>query len=538
MSECKYDAFISYRRSDGSAVARWLRRQLEGFKLPKPLRKKFGRKLRLYLDTAYERGTSDFYENSIKPALLASRYLIVVATPHAKLRKAGVEDWIQREIADFSAGPNGRNVVAVRGAGGFDDALPADLERRFPNIEIVDLRGAGRFWYLNPVRATRLSAEKLKLIAPLLNIPPEEMPKLSQEEDKRQQIRLGTTAGAAMGVFAAVSGLSVFALNSRNQATRALEDSMFATGSMVLMSKRLTPVSGSADERWRRLLINQGCDLIDKLSLGSGVSPQIEEQVTCRLERALARERLDEHQQARRLYADAIRLATARHRQKGRSGAGEQLLEARLAFVRYLSRTKDGKAATAELKRMRDDARRLAKQHKGRDAFLQSEAEALGRLGNIYVKSRRRAQAADAFIAAANLVTRTIENTFGKKNPRTVAWLTRLRRRAAKEKIGLNEADAAHEQMLRSLKAREFIDEDAVPAYLEKEFAMTEAMLFLFERRRGRSDAARSARSAALAAITRITKSQSASPGTKRTAARLKAWIEKMSKGMQTGSAQ
>jgi hypothetical protein len=83
-----YDAFISYRRSDGSNVARWLRRQLEAFRVPRPLRERFGRQLRVYIDTAYERGTSDFYEHKIKPALLGSRFLLVVATPDA-MRHAG-----------------------------------------------------------------------------------------------------------------------------------------------------------------------------------------------------------------------------------------------------------------------------------------------------------------------------------------------------------------------------------------------------------------------------------------------------------------
>jgi len=101
-----YDAFISYRRSDGSRVARWLRRELESFRPPRALRDRFGRKLAIYLDTAYERGTSDFYEQSILPALLNSRYLIVIATPEAVGLSAGSDDWIAREIADFSSGPN------------------------------------------------------------------------------------------------------------------------------------------------------------------------------------------------------------------------------------------------------------------------------------------------------------------------------------------------------------------------------------------------------------------------------------------------
>jgi hypothetical protein len=95
MLEFNYDAFISYRRSDGMAVARWLRPALVGYRLPKAFRGKYGSKLSVYLDTAYERATSDFYQLNIKPALLSSRFLIVVATPDATRRPGGMEDWIE-----------------------------------------------------------------------------------------------------------------------------------------------------------------------------------------------------------------------------------------------------------------------------------------------------------------------------------------------------------------------------------------------------------------------------------------------------------
>src|SRR5262249_55147579 len=157
-----------------------------------------------------------FYEQSIRPALLSSRYLIVIATPEAVRLSASPDDWIAREVSDFSSGHNAANVIAVRGAGEFDDPLPAGLDRRFAHIEIVDLRGAGRLWYLNPSRAARLTSEKVKIIAPLLDIPHEEMPRLRQEDEKRQQSRLGIIAGVTAGVLVAVSALSVFALQSRN----------------------------------------------------------------------------------------------------------------------------------------------------------------------------------------------------------------------------------------------------------------------------------------------------------------------------------
>ncbi|WPP04216.1 hypothetical protein [Methylocella tundrae] len=87
-----------------------MRRQIEVFKSPRSLRERFGHKLRIFLDTAYERGTSDFYEQSIKPALLSPRYL-VVATPDAVSRVGGIrrgatDEWLRPTLvaAAFDAG--------------------------------------------------------------------------------------------------------------------------------------------------------------------------------------------------------------------------------------------------------------------------------------------------------------------------------------------------------------------------------------------------------------------------------------------------
>ena len=206
MSAFQYDAFISYRRSDGSRIAGWLRRELQQFRPPRRLSARLDRPFRVYLDTAYERGSIDFYQRTIQPALMASRHLIVLATPDAVQRAGHAEDWIRREIDDFTAGQYAENVIVVRAAGEFDGPLPANLAERFPNVQIVDLRGAGRVWYLNPLRAPRFAAEKLKIIAPMLDLAPDEMPVLRQEEERKQQTRLGNLAGAATDHIDAYSG--------------------------------------------------------------------------------------------------------------------------------------------------------------------------------------------------------------------------------------------------------------------------------------------------------------------------------------------
>jgi hypothetical protein len=378
MGEFQYDAFVSYRRSDGTKVARWIRRELESYRAPRSLRDRFERKLRVYLDTAYESGTSDFYEHNIKPALLASRFFLIVATP-AALRRPGAaagEDWIEREVQDFTSGPNANNVIAIRAAGEFDDPLPADLHHRFPNIEIIDLRGAGRLWFLHPTRAARLASEKLKLVAPLLGLPPQEMPRLRQEEELRQQTRLGVAAGAALGVLVAVSGLSVFALQSRNHAIRTAEDSMFAAGGMALRAAGLDPEDSAATERTRHLMINQGCDLVDRFQRGTVSEPQIDEIVMCHRERALEHERLGEKTTADRLLTEAIELADARYRKFGRLGAALRLLEARHAYADYLLRQRDATAAKAQYQAILNDSQRFEANHGKRSEWTQWAAEA------------------------------------------------------------------------------------------------------------------------------------------------------------------
>jgi hypothetical protein len=186
----QYDAFITYRRSDGVKAASRLRSWLRSFRLPKTLRSGRPSALKIFLDAVYERGAADFYAETIRPALLSSRWLIVVATPDAAQARDS-KDWIVREIEDFSSGPNGQNIIAVRALGNMFDVLPADLLGRYPNLEIVDLRndtGPVRF---NPFINSRLRDEHLKIIAPLFGISIDEMPTLRREEEKRRAVWIG-----------------------------------------------------------------------------------------------------------------------------------------------------------------------------------------------------------------------------------------------------------------------------------------------------------------------------------------------------------
>lgn len=452
-----YDAFISYRRSDGSAVATWLRRELQAFKPPKSLAPKYPQRLTVYQDSAYERGASDFYEQTIRPALMQSRYLLVVATPDAVRRTKG-EDWIAREVADFTGGPFGRNVVIVRGAGEFDGPLPADIAQRFPNIEIVDLRGASRFSFLNPLKAARLFSEKLKLVAPLLSVDPIDMPRLRQEEERRQQRRLGTAAGGTLGVLVSVSALSLYALQSRNAAIRAMEDSMFAAGGMALQASHLA-VTDEANTRTRRFIISRGCDLVDKFRQGVTSEPPADEYVMCRVERARQHESLKESKLARAQIDDAVAYAGRQHERLKRLDAAVALVDAQAALGEHLLREYDAAAAETAFVALRETARALTAQHKERPRLIEAQADASEQLAWIFSKRKDAQQAAAAFDEAADATARFIKARAdsGVRGPAaTPALITRLcglYRSAAAERIALSDTAGAAERLRKSVAA-------------------------------------------------------------------------------------
>jgi hypothetical protein len=337
-------------------------------------------------------------------------------------------------------------------------------------------------------------------------------------KERLQQFRMGTAVGATLGVLAAVSGLCVFALQSRNQAIRSLEDGMFATGSMVLLASGLVPNGDDANAQTRRLLIIQGCDLIDKLGVGSGRDPQIGELVTCRLERAASREQLGEQAQARAQYEDAIALATERYARTPRADAAARLLQARQAYAEHLFRQKDNAAAEAEYGRLRDDARRLGGALRDRAELVRAEGEALARLG-------------DLLLIRGDRVSREIGIEGERTSRQTVARLALLYRRAGEQHMQSDDPDGAMERFNRSLEARRLIAADRIEPSFDQEDAVTQALIFVLERLRGNSAAAEKASAEALAAIERVLSAASSAPNLKQRSAGLKSWIEQQIAG-------
>lgn len=217
----KYDAFISYRRSDGAAVARWLRQRLLQYRPPQPLSKDYSANLRVYLDTIYERATDDFFENNIKPSLAESKHLILVCTPSAFTRRPdGGPSWVERELEYFMSLPQGRSIIPV--LAGTEKSIPPMVRDAHANIEVIDLRLRSRTSWLFPRRTQYLNDEILKIIIALLNVPGDLMPAFRREEALRRQARARLFAAVGAVLLSLVTTLAIWAMVSLAEVSRQL----------------------------------------------------------------------------------------------------------------------------------------------------------------------------------------------------------------------------------------------------------------------------------------------------------------------------
>ena len=350
---------------------------------------------------------------------------------------------------------------------------------------------------------------------------------LRQEEELRQQTRLGLAGGTTLGILTAVSALSVFALQSRYQATRALEDSMFAAGSMVLQSQRLPAAEKHELGTPRNRLISQGCDLIDKLSVGAGRTPQITEMVVCRIERALARESLGEHDRARALYEEAAALAVSRYASMPRSDAARSHARVLSAYANYLARQKRTDEAVKQLTLMQTAMLGYQKKHSGNEDFLESEAHAWLRLGEIHEQLGERKRAAQAFDNSARVLVGLAEMQTASNKIETLAWRARMQRSAGQQFVETDDKKQAITRFQAAIATLAGIPAtEQRPDWLN-EAAAAHAYIFNLQRKLGNTAAAAKARQAAIGLARKIVADKRSPKDLREKARSLNAWLEK-----------
>lgn len=158
--EFLFDAFISYRHADlDSAVAGYLQKALEHYKVPREIQKRCGKKSlqRIFRDEEELGASSDLF-GEIEQNLQCSEFLIVICTPRLQESK-----WCMREIETFIKYRGREKILAVLAEGDPETAFPPILREEGEPLA-ADIRGR------NKREVLRHTRERMaRLAAPLLH---------------------------------------------------------------------------------------------------------------------------------------------------------------------------------------------------------------------------------------------------------------------------------------------------------------------------------------------------------------------------------
>jgi len=208
----RYWAFISYSSRDRS-WARWLHRAIETYGIPaqlvrhdtpagEPAPKRFHP---LFHDRAELPASSDLGAE-IEAALRASRYLIVVCSPHA-----AQSHWVNKEVKTFHSLGRHHRVLAVivdgaPNTGDERECFPPALRAHEPIAADARPEGDGK------------TNAKLKLLAGMLGV---NFDALKQRDAHRKIRQLQMVVAASLVLAAGLGGLAWYASHQREKAVRA-----------------------------------------------------------------------------------------------------------------------------------------------------------------------------------------------------------------------------------------------------------------------------------------------------------------------------
>jgi WD40 repeat protein len=235
-SSHRFDLFISYRRSDGSALAKLVQSRLQSLRLgqdfvrqlPAAASERLRRPLRVFLDTAYERAGDDFLTKKILPALDSSRYLLVVSTPDAfqpvVTSSGSVPNWLCREIdhfLDYRGEAGWSDVLLAMGPGAPLDQFPGRLSER-SRWDWVDLRGPRRRSFFDDAADAAVS----KLAGALYDIPERLLPTLRRDMQRRRLLLATAITSASIVLAATMAALAGYAFHERDLASDRLNEAV------------------------------------------------------------------------------------------------------------------------------------------------------------------------------------------------------------------------------------------------------------------------------------------------------------------------
>ncbi|HMI19405.1 MAG TPA: tetratricopeptide repeat protein [Sphingomonas sp.] len=220
MGTSRYAAFISYSHAD-QAVARWLHRAIETYRLPKALigtDSPFGpvpRRLPPVFRDRDELPASGDLGSELRGALSESRFQIVLCSPRAAQSK-----WVNEEILSFKRvhGEN-RTLALITGgepyAGGDEECFPPALRFKLaPDGSLSDTPAEPIAADIRPGKDGRRLA-LLKLVAGITGL---KLDALARRDAARRQRRLVYLTAASLAVAVLTIGLAIYAESQRRVA--------------------------------------------------------------------------------------------------------------------------------------------------------------------------------------------------------------------------------------------------------------------------------------------------------------------------------
>ncbi len=205
-SDDRFRAFVSYSHAD-AAIARKLHRKIENYRLPARLQgdgeltghdQNHGRLGKIFRDREDLPAAQDLSE-AVKQALTKSEALIVLCSPDAQ-----ASPWVAQEIELFRSLHPDRPILAALIRGEPAEAFPAPLlQGREPLA--ADLRKQGDGWRLG----------FLKIVAGIAGVP---LDALVQRDATRRIQSVMAITGSALIALLAMIGMTIFAIQSRNEA--------------------------------------------------------------------------------------------------------------------------------------------------------------------------------------------------------------------------------------------------------------------------------------------------------------------------------
>jgi len=330
MTEPSYDAFISYSRKD-AAIALRLQRRLEALQ-PRAARE--APRLRVFVDSQ-ELSASPSLNQSIRRALEVSRFLVVVASPHA-----AKSEWVLAEIGVWLALGRRDRLLFVVVDGEPTELLPTMFARDSaadPGDEplAADVRAPSL-----RARLRRLEEEYFRIAAPLLGVAFDDLRQRAARQRLQRLRRIIVGLSATLLVVLAASSAAVWqwrvATTEQRAAERRLTEAIGVADDVLAgVDSKLRGVAGA--ESLRLALVGDATEMLDRLAReGSARTTLVETQLEAHLRSGTIAADARDFTAAERALAAAARLLPALATEVGRA-RGRALIErarGELAFSR------------------------------------------------------------------------------------------------------------------------------------------------------------------------------------------------------------